>query len=353
MGDLGNLQRLRLDRNTLSGPVPSELGKLSELTSLSLRDNLLEGALPRSFLDLESLERLIVDRNPDLCTPGTSAFQTWLQGIEKDGAPFCSESDQAMLTLLYEDADGSGWTNAEGWLGGPVLADWHGVQTDSTGRVVSLDLAHNALGGRLPARLGELAHMTELRVEGNSGLGGRLPVTLSRLTLNALHYSGTGLCVPAGAPFRLWLTSVPSHAGTGAECVPLSDREILSALYEATDGTNWRNKQNWLTDAPLGDWHGVEVDDEGRVVRLELPFGDLSGPIPSQLGDLASLRSLNLGNNALSGPIPPELGNLARLTHLDFRFNDLSGLDPARVGRLGQLGTDGTPSHWPIRLDPT
>ena len=337
LGGLRNLRMLRLDRNTLSGPVPSELGNLSALTWLSLRDNLLEGALPQSLLDLESLERLTVDRNPELCTPGTSAFQTWLQGVEKDGAPFCSESDQAMLAMLYENAGGSGWTDAEGWLGGPVLADWHGVDTDSLGRVASLDLARNALGGRLPARLGELAHMTELRVEGNSNLAGRLPVTLARLTLDALHYGGTGLCVPAGAPFRSWLASIPFHEGTGAECVPLSDREILSTLYETTDGANWRNKENWLTDAPLGDWQGVEVDDEGRVVRLELPFAGLSGPIPSELGELASLRSLDLGSNGLSGSIPPELGKLARLAQLDFRFNNLSGSIPSELGGLVSL----------------
>ncbi len=337
LGGLGNLQVLRLGRNTLSGPVPSELGNLSVLTWLSLRDNHLRGALPQSLLNLASLERLTVDRNPDLCTPGTSAFQTWLQGIEKDGAPFCSESDRAMLAMLYEDAGGSAWTNSEGWLGGPLLADWHGVQTDSLGRVVSLDLARNALGGRLPARLGELAHMTELRVEGNSGLAGRLPVTLSRLTLDALHYGGTGLCVPAGAPFRSWLASVPSHEGTGAECVPLSDREILSTLYGVTDGANWRNQENWLTEAPLGDWHGVEVDDEGRVVRLDLPFGELSGPIPSELGELASLRSLDLGSNGLSGSIPAELGNLARLAHLDLPFNNLSGSIPPELGGLVSL----------------
>ena len=308
--------------------------------------------MPQSFLDLESLERLTLDRNPDLCTPGTSPFQAWLQGIEKDGAPFCSESDQAMLAMLYEDAGGSGWTNADGWLGGPILADWHGVQTDSLGRVVSLDLSRNALGGRLPARIGELAHMTALRVEGNSGLGGRLPRTLSRLALNALHYDGTGLCVPAAASFRHWLASVPSHQGTGADCVPLSDREILSTLYEATDGANWRNNENWLTDAALGDWRGVEVDEEGRVVSLELPFGGLSGPIPSELGELAFLRSLSLGNNALSGPIPPELGNLARLARLDLRHSDLSGArSRPSWAAWSQLGTHGTPSQSPVWLD--
>ena len=260
LGGLGKLQMLRLGGNTLSGPIPSEIGNLSELTRLDLRDNHLGGAVPQSFLNLERLERLDATGNPDLCTPGTSAFQTWLRGIDKRGAPYCSESDRAMLALLYEDAGGSGWTNSDGWLGSTLLTGWHGVRTDSLGRVVSLDLARNALAGRLPAGLGELAQMTELQVDGNSRLAGRLPVTLSRLALRTLHYGGTGLCVPTGASFHRWLNAVPSHAGTGTECVPLSDREVLSALFRATDGPNWRNYEGWLTEAPLGDWHGVEVE---------------------------------------------------------------------------------------------
>ena len=48
---------------------------------------------------------------------------------------------------------------------------------------------------------------------------------------------------------------------------PGLDRAALVALYEATDGPNWVNAENWLTDAPLGDWYGVDTDASGRVVR--------------------------------------------------------------------------------------
>ncbi|MCE2456163.1 MAG: hypothetical protein J4G12_10205 [Gemmatimonadetes bacterium] len=37
----------------------------------------------------------------------------------------------------------------------------------------------------------------------------------------------------------------------------------LVALYEATDGPNWAKKDNWLTDAPLGDWFGVRTASRG------------------------------------------------------------------------------------------
>ena len=102
------------------------------------------------------------------------------------------------------------------------------------------------------------------------------------------------------------------------------------ALYAATDGPNWVNAENWLTDAPLGDWDGVDTDASGRVVRLDLSgrwdsdtrrpviYG-LAGAIPPELGTLGSLMTLDLGYNLLSGPIPVELGNLANLTTLNLR----------------------------------
>ena len=36
-----------------------------------------------------------------------------------------------------------------------------------------------------------------------------------------------------------------------------SAREALAALYDATDGPNWKNGDEWLSDAPLGEWHGI------------------------------------------------------------------------------------------------
>ena len=69
------------------------------------------------------------------------------------------------------------------------------------------------------------------------------------------------------------------------------NREILVALYNSTNGPNWTNNTNWLTDAPLGDWHGVETDENGRVTKLELGFNNLSGSLPPELGDLTTFNS--------------------------------------------------------------
>ena len=43
------------------------------------------------------------------------------------------------------------------------------------------------------------------------------------------------------------------------------DRAALVALYNATDGENWWDKINWLSDKPLGEWYGVITNAQGRV----------------------------------------------------------------------------------------
>ena len=68
----------------------------------------------------------------------------------------------------------------------------------------------------------------------------------------------------------------------GAEPTPRSqtssqtDREALVALYHATDGPNWRNNTNWLSDAPLDEWHRVSTDSAGSVIGLGLGRNRLS-----------------------------------------------------------------------------
>ena len=117
-----------------------------------------------------------------------------------------------------------------------------------------------------------------------------------------------------------------------------SDRAALMALYDATDGENWRNSTNWGSSAPLGQWYGVSLDIDGRVIQLDLSRNRLSGPVPvEELSRLSNLRWLLLHYNQLSGPIPAELGTLSNLEWLALNFNQLSGPIPAELSRLSEL----------------
>ncbi|MYG16281.1 MAG: hypothetical protein F4207_07630, partial [Gemmatimonadetes bacterium] len=116
------------------------------------------------------------------------------------------------------------------------------------------------------------------------------------------------------------------------------DREVLTILYQATNGDEWTNNENWLSDRPLNTWYGVRTNSDGEVVRLELSRNNLQGTIPIELCHLASLRLLALRRNNLTGNIPPELGLLTNLTWLELYDNALTGDIPPELGQLTELG---------------
>ena len=117
------------------------------------------------------------------------------------------------------------------------------------------------------------------------------------------------------------------------------DRPALVALYNATGGANWDNRDNWLTTSDIGTWHGVETNAQGLVTELSLENNNLSGAIPAQLGDLTQLRRLVLYSNELTGNIPPELGKLSNVTRISLSSNSLTGSLPPGIGSLANLDT--------------
>ncbi len=127
---------------------------------------------------------------------------------------------------------------------------------------------------------------------------------------------------------------IPSEEFAVPECddeASRTDRASLTALYNATDGPNWGDNTNWLTDAPLSEWAGVDslsVTGSECVTLLDLARNLLSGEIPAELENLTTLQQLYLGNNQLSGEIPAELGNLTNLEQLYLGVNQLSGCIP-------------------------
>ncbi len=132
----------------------------------------------------------------------------------------------------------------------------------------------------------------------------------------------------------LWAGLTVDAAAQGSAA---TDRAALEALYDATGGPSWANRTNWKTASPLGEWHGVRTDDDGRVTRLRLDRNRLTGPLPGALGDLARLEELSLRENRLTGSIPAALGRLTNLDWLRLDRNDLTGSIPAGLGRLANL----------------
>ena len=121
---------------------------------------------------------------------------------------------------------------------------------------------------------------------------------------------------------------IPSEEFAVPECddeASRTDRASLTALYNATDGPNWGDNTNWLTDAPLSEWAGVDslsVTGSECVTLLDLARNLLIGEIPAELGNLTTLQHLELEGNQLSGEIPAEFSNLTTLRSLSASMRD-------------------------------
>ena len=138
-----------------------------------------------------------------------------------------------------------------------------------------------------------------------------------------------------------YIVEATTYAGTATGDFTLTiirpELAALHALYNATDGANWINSGNWLSDAALSDWHGIKTDDEGRITEIYLIGNNLEGEIPAELGRLSQLEGLYLAGNELSGSIPQELGDLYNLEVLMLFDNDLTGAIPYQFGNLESL----------------
>ena len=269
-----------------------------------------------------------------------------------------AESDRLILEELYHSTNGDSWTNNENWLTDQPLQEWYGVETDHE-RLVELDLASNGLSGTLPARLWLLDSLETLYLEDN-GITGELPPLQGddtsphqvyfRITTIDISNNQLSGCVPV---------SLTEAMGTNymeyspLEQCPHPDREALETFYNDTGGPEWTNQDNWMTDAPLSEWHGVTATRDGKVTSLNLAHNNLDGPITA-ITRMQNLQGLSLGNNLWSDVakarhdgkdtlslITERKGNLISLPLPDelFAMSSLEAVHLQAIGLTGQLPT--------------
>lgn len=134
----------------------------------------------------------------------------------------------------------------------------------------------------------------------------------------------------------IFCLSMLSPAGTVGQ-VNSNDSLALVDLYNSTNGPNWSPSTNWLAPGTrVSHWDGVIVVG-GRVKILYLSDQNLTGTIPSSIGNLTNLTLLELYNNQLTGSIPTSIENLTKLEIFDLNNNLLTGTIPAGIGNLTKL----------------
>lgn len=203
------------------------------------------------------------------------------------------------------------------------------------------------------------------------GFEGRLYVRPSGTTPTATATTTTGptptaTATDTGAPTATaTVTSTPTATATATPTasptpdpydVPPEERAALEALYNATNGPGWIQKWN-LSSSSTCLFFGITCTD-GHVTGISLPSNGLTGTLPSELGQLTYLRSLDLSGNRIQGPVPAtpaslvelnlsnnQLDNgiwtsilsLTSLQSLDLSQNLLEGAIPVGLGNLTSL----------------
>ena len=389
------LKELILSGNQLSGKIPPELGVLLELESLDLKDNDLSGEIPKELAGLSSLTRLFLGGNQF-----TGCIPQELRNLVKTNFEQLKDSVRNRLGLL-SSADSSDLerlglpfctipaNQRYAVEGSTIRVSWGAVDGADYYTIYHDDFFDSACG---------------LSGDGSPNFCEELDTNVVETTY--VHAD------PEGDRNYYWVVACnnegcteivsdnrakepPVERDTATATTPsgaaASDRAVLVALYNATDGQNWFRKDNWLSDSPLKEWEGVGTDPLGHVTELRLYNNGLIGEIPVELGQLSNLRilllygtfgngligeipvelgqlsnlrilllygtfgneligeipvelsqlsnleELNLSANDLSGEIPAELGQLSNLTELELYANDLSGEMPAELGQLSNL----------------
>ncbi|HPS13368.1 MAG TPA: gliding motility-associated C-terminal domain-containing protein, partial [Prolixibacteraceae bacterium] len=334
---------LALDSNNLTGDLPFEMGNLKNLEYLALANNELTGEIPEGFKNLDKLDYFSIENN---------LFSEIPEFTQIDSL-FASE----MNHLTFEDFE----KNLDLIRDSTVEVSYSPQLPFGKEYTVTV-VEDNTYTLPIPCG-GEYNHYKWFK----DGVEITKKDTSCYL-FSPLKLSDTGsytVSVTNDSVKDLTLHSLPVHLVVKEHCIR-NDSLALVAFFYATEGWNWKYRNNWLA-TPVRNWMGITADS-CHVLKIDLPdnnlqgdlslimgdsqFGNayftelnhlyldhnqLSGEFPVQLCALPALAELNLSSNDLSSEIPPEIGNLSQLTILQLDSNRFYDAIPDEIGNLSKL----------------
>ena len=116
------------------------------------------------------------------------------------------------------------------------------------------------------------------------------------------------------------------------------ERDALIDLYEAFDGDNWINNENWCSDKPVGEWYGIDTDIDGFVWQIHLLENNLTGFLPSSISDFSKLEYLTVSSfpDAEENEFPIAVTEIETLRGLSL-YSNMTGEIPEEVYRMPNL----------------
>nr|XP_043631779.1 receptor protein kinase TMK1 [Erigeron canadensis] len=358
LSNLTQLERLELQWNSISGPLPS-LSGLSSLQVLMLSNNMFNSIPSDFFTDMSSLQSLEIDNNPfekwvipdslkDASTlQNFSAVNVNLTGQIPD---FFGPDDFPGLVNLHlalNDLNGTLPLSLSGsqieslWVNGQKLSGKIDVLQNMTS-LKEVWLHSNSFSGPLPDFSG-LKELEVLSVRDNSFTG---PVPDSLVNLESLKSVNlTNNMFQGPMPKFKDSVSVDMAKDSNNFCLPEPGEcdGRVNTLLEIAKSMDYSPKfaNSWKGNDPCADWFGITCNN-GNITIVTFEKMQLKGTISPAFASLKSLQRIVLADNNLTGTIPEELTTLPALTALDLENNNLYGKVPAFRSNL-KVNIDGNP----------
>ena len=317
-----------LVNNGITGKIPSSLSFLKKLLWLDLSHNGFAADTTSGDLDflaeLPSLEVLTLDYNPDITgtLPDFVSDMSALVGLSVSNTGLYGTLPPTLSRL----------TNLETlYLDDCAFVGDLGVVMEMT-NLSHVYLEDNAFTGTIDDDFfANSTNLVALDVSNCSLGGGHVPghfFNFAFLEVLDMSENGIGGVLPADAmnssDNSLWYLSL--HTNDIAGPIPSS----VGRLDRLTTLDLSQNRFTGTIPPEIGDISGLDV--------LFLGMNNFTrATAPEWIRNLTSLSELSLKGSSLAGRIPAFLGDMTRLRLLDLGENELTGGIPPELDNLGEL----------------
>jgi len=323
------LEEIYLGHNQLTGSIESLFTSKNEVLKIfDISNNHFNGKIPEQIVNLESLQKLLINGNMFIGDIPVSIMEIqYLSENESDFRWNALRTDSKKLTSFLNNKQ--------------INGSWNNFQTVSPENIQVIDAGANYIklqwsiinyqdaegyyeiyqsvtkdGGSI------YCGQTKSKSQNTFEVTGLVPnctyyFKIRTTTLkNLLHNQNE-----VKSDFSLPITAKTT---TGFSAI---ERQALIDLFKNTNGKDWKNNDNWVSDYGTEcNWFGVYCDEgKKHVIQLLLGNNNLSSSRLPDMNVFEKLTVLDMSDNNIRGDIEKQFDELTMLEDLNLKNNILKG----------------------------
>ncbi|KAI3470539.1 hypothetical protein Pfo_027202 [Paulownia fortunei] len=358
------VSELDISEMGLVGSIPPEIGNLSFLVHLNMRDNFFYGPIPPSIFNMSSLEVIVLTNNSlsgnlpvDICRHSLRRLRVLRLSENKFYGEIPSSLDQCSqlqeISLIYNNFTGNvpreigNMTRLEALL---LTSNNFNEEIGRLNNLRKLGMSHNKLKGHLPSTIFNISSL-EMIIISNNMLTGSIPKieklnssNFLALSRNQFSASITPTICNLSNLNSLWL--VANHFSGTIPC-KIGDLKMLQDFVVADNKLSGNIPWELFTtniihiEVSNNNFEGSIPECLGNLSKslqvLQLKENHLNSLIPTTFTKGCLLETLNLNGNKLEGTLPKSLVNCGKLQVIDIENNEIQDMFPFWMETLPEL----------------